>query len=331
MINKKVIKSIALAGVLTVSLLTGCSNTGDKKIIKVGITQIVEHPSLDSAKKGFIDALGESGYKEGENLEIDTQNAQGDMATAQTIAQSFASGDKDMIFAISTPSAQAAYNTIKDKPILITAVTDPVKAGLAKSLEKPDTNVTGTTDAAPIEKQFELLKKLIPNAKKVGIIYNTSEVNSESEIQRAKKVAPEYGLEIVTAGVTNVNEISQVLDSMIKNIDVLYAPADNVVASSMPLISQKCMENKVPIIGAVKAEVESGALATEGIDYYKLGYQTGKMAVEVIKGKSPKEMPITTLKDTELVINMETAKKLNISIPVELQKSATIVKGGDKQ
>lgn len=331
MINKKVIKSIALAGVLAVSLLTGCTNTGDKKIIKVGITQIVEHPSLDAAKKGFIDALGESGYKEGENLEIDMQNAQGDMATAQTIAQSFTSGDKDMIFAISTPSAQAAYNTIKDKPILITAVTDPVKAGLAKSLEKPDTNITGTTDAAPIEKQFELLKKLMPNAKKVGIIYNTSEVNSESEIQRAKKVAPEYGLEVVTAGVTNVNEISQVLDSMIKNIDVLYTPADNVVASSMPLISQKCMGNKVPIIGAVKAEVESGALATEGIDYYKLGYQTGKMAVEVIKGKSTKEMPITTLKDTELVINMETAKKLNISIPVELQKTATIVKGGDKQ
>ncbi|MPN17847.1 hypothetical protein SDC9_165202 [bioreactor metagenome] len=164
----------------------------------------------------------------------------------------------------------------------------------------------------------------------MGILYNTSEVNTESEIEKIKKIAPKYGLNIITSGVTNTNEISQSLSALVKNIDVLYAPADNVVASSMPLISSKCIENKIPIIGAVKAEVEGGALATEGIDYYKLGYQTGVMAVEVIKGKNPKEMPITTLRDTELVINMDTANKINITVPENLKKSATIINGGEK-
>jgi putative tryptophan/tyrosine transport system substrate-binding protein len=328
MISKKVLKSITVGTILTLALLTGCSSQGEKQVVKIGISQIVEHPSLDEARKGFIDALSDNGYKDGENIEIDFQNAQGDMPTAQNIAQNFTSENKDMILAIATPTAQAAYNATKDKPILITAVTDPVKAGLIKSYEKSGTNVTGTTDAAPIDKQFELLKKLIPNAKKVGILYNTSEVNSEVEIERAKKLAPEYGLEIVTSGVANVNDISQSLDALLKNIDVLYAPADNVIASSMPLISAKCIENKIPIIGAVAAEVEGGALATEGIDYYKLGYQTGVAAVEVIKGKKPEEMPVTTLKDTQLVINMDTAKKLNISIPEDLKKSATIIEEG---
>lgn len=336
---KKTLKTLVTIPLVALALFSGCSSNkgdeqviskGNEKVINIGVAQIVEHPSLDSARKGFMDALSTNGYKEGSNLKVDFQNAQGDMPTVQTIAQNFASQDKDLIFAIATPTAQAMYNAIKDKPILVTAVTDPVKAGIANSLEKPGTNVTGTTDAAPIEKQLELLKKLVPNAKNMGILYNTSEVNTESEIEKIKKIAPKYGLKIITSGVTNTNEISQSLSALVKNIDVLYAPADNVVASSMPLISSKCIENKIPIIGAVKAEVEGGALATEGIDYYKLGYQTGVMAVEVIKGKDPKEMPITTLKDTELVINMDTANKININISEDLKKSATIVNGGEK-
>lgn len=339
MMCKKTLKTLVTIPLVALALFSGCSSNkgdeqviskGNEKVINIGVAQIVEHPSLDSARKGFMDALSANGYKEGSNLKVDFQNAQGDMPTVQTIAQNFASQNKDLVFAIATPTAQAMYNAIKDKPILVTAVTDPVKAGIANSLEKSGTNVTGTTDAAPIEKQLELLRKLVPNAKNMGILYNTSEVNTESEIEKIKKIAPKYGLNIITSGVTNTNEISQSLSALVKNIDVLYAPADNVVASSMPLISSKCIENKIPIIGAVKAEVEGGALATEGIDYYKLGYQTGVMAVEVIKGKSPKEMPITTLRDTELVINMDTANKININVPEDLKKSATIINGGEK-
>ena len=332
MISKKILKTIITGAILTTTLLAGCGKTSDasndNKVIKIGITQIIEHESLDSARKGFIDALAKNGYKDGENIQIDFKNAQGDIPTAQTIAKGFVSDKKDLILAIATPTAQAAYNATKDIPILITAVTDPVKAGLINSLEKSGTNVAGTTDAAPLDKQFELLKKLVPNAKKIGIMYNTSEVNSEAEIEAAKKIAPKYGLEIITTGIANVNEIPQALDALNAKIDVLYAPADNVVASSMPLITAKCTEKKIPIIGAVIAEVEGGALATEGIDYYKLGYQTGENAVEIIKGKKPSDMAVTTLKDTELVINMDSARKLNISVPEDLAKKATIIGGG---
>lgn len=344
MVAKTNLKSLSLILVLIFSLLTGCSkaapssidqnssnSASETKTIKVGITQIVEHPALDAARKGFIDALASGGFKEGENLEIDFQNAQGDMPTAQTIAQNFASAKKDMILAIATPTAQAAFNATKEIPILITAVTDPVQAGLAESLENSGTNVTGTSDAAPMEKQFELLKKLAPNAKNIGILYNTSETNSEVQVEQAKEVASKLGLQIITSGVTNVNEISQSLDSLLKKIDVLYTPTDNVIASSISLISSKCNEKKIPIISAEKGMVEGGALATEGIDYYRLGLQTGKMALEILKGTKPQELPLTTLKDTELVINEYTAKKLNIAIPEDLKSRATIVQGGKQQ
>ncbi|MDD2481840.1 MAG: ABC transporter substrate-binding protein [Lutispora sp.] len=318
---------------MIISLFSGCSKaqeitTPTNKMVEIGITQIVEHPALDSSRQGFIDALSSKGLKEGENLKIDFQNAQGDIPTAQTIAQNFASSKKDLIFAIATPTAQAAYNATKDIPILITAVTDPVDAQLAKSLEEPGTNVTGTSDAAPMGKQLELLKMLIPDAKKVGILYNTSERNSEIQVEMANKLADEYGVEIVSSGITSTNEVPQVLDSLKGKIDVLYIPTDNLVASSMALISQKCMENNIPIIGSEKAHVEGGALATEGIDYYKLGFQTGLMAFEVLNGSKPENMPIETLKDTTLTINSDTAKKLNITIPQEIIDKAEVIKGG---
>lgn len=326
---------------LIISLFSGCSsaeapanNQGSdatnqsNKFVEIGITQIIEHPALDSARQGFIDALSSKGLKDGENLKIDFQNAQGDIPTAQTIAQNFASSKKDMIFAIATPTAQAAYNATKDIPILITAVTDPVDAGLAKSMEKPGTNITGTSDAAPMDKQFELLKKLIPDAKKVGILYNTSERNSEIQVQMAKDLSDKYSFEIAANGITNTNEVPQVLDSLKGKIDVLYVPTDNMVASSMAIISQKCTENNIPIIGSEKAHVEGGALATEGIDYYKLGYQTGLMAFEVLNGAKTEDMAIETLKDTTLTINTDIADKLEITIPEDLMEKAEKIKGG---
>jgi putative ABC transport system substrate-binding protein len=331
---------VALALLVGVSLLAGCakattttnsSTSGDSaKQIKIGISQIVEHPALDSARKGFIDALKESGYEDGKNIKIDFQNAQGDQPTTQTIAKKFVSNKVDMILAIATPSAQAAYNSTKDIPILITAVTDPVQAGLAKSLEKSETNVTGTSDNVPIEKQFELLKKLVPTAKKVGILYNTSESNSEIQVNSAKKGAPSAGLEIVPVGITNVNDIPQSLSSLVGKIDVLYVPTDNMVVSSMPIIADQCFKNNIPIIGSEKGQVTQGALATTGIDYYKLGKQTGSVAVQVLKGKKPSELPITTLSDMQLVINTDAAKKLNITIPKDLEDKAEKVTGGVK-
>lgn len=336
MVGKKSYKkkglTLFICGMLMLGLI-GCGNQAavedgeEEKVIKIGITQIVEHPALDASRQGFIDALESKGYKDQENIEIDFQNAQGDMPTAQTIAQNFVSQNKDMILAIATPTAQAAYNATKEIPIIITAVTDPKEAGLVESWEKSGTNVAGTSDMTPIRKQFELLKQLVPNAKKVGILYNTSEVNSEIQVSIAEGVAPELELEIVKVGVTNVNEIPQALDELTGKIDVLYTPTDNLVVSAMPVVAAKCLEKQIPIIGSEKGQVENGALATEGIDYYKLGYQTGLVAVEVINGSNPKDMEIATLEDTQLVINEDTANALNIEISKEMKEAAEIIKG----
>lgn len=342
MVAKKSFINLISSLILASTLLVGCSvpvtpgdqgvnkPTADKKQkLKIGITQIVEHEALDAARNGFIDALKSKGFVNGENIEIDFQNAQGDGPTAQTIAQNFVSQKKDLILAIATPTAQAAFNATKDIPILITAVTDPVVSGLAKAWEKSGTNVTGTSDAAPMEKQFDLMKKLVPNVKKVGILYNTSESNSEIQVEQAKKIASKFGVEIITSGVTSTNDISQSLDSLLEKIDVLYVPTDNLVVSAMPIISAKCIEKKKPVISAESGAVNKGALATEGIDYYKLGFQTGIAAVEVLNGKKPAEMPITTLQDTSLVINETTAGKLGITIPADLKSRAKMVKGGE--
>lgn len=333
MVGKKI--KVLISTLLTSSiLLTGCSvenlsgNESQKnKVIKIGITQIAEHSALDSSRKGFIDALESKGFKDGENIKIDYKNAQGDMPTAQTIAQSFVSDKKDLILAIATPTAQAVLNATTEIPTLITAVTDPVDAGLVKSMEKPETNITGTSDATPIEKQFNLIKQLIPNAKKIGVLYNTSERNSEIQVDAIKKMSKDFGFEIITAGVTSVNDIPQALESLLNKVDVLYAPTDNLVASSTSLIANKSIEKKIPFIASEEGMVKQGALATEGIDYYKLGLQTGLLAVDIINGKKPQEIPVTTLEDTNLVINLDTAKKLNIKIPDELNKRAQLLKG----
>lgn len=336
MVGRKKI-SILVTIILIVSLLSGCTKSAaskkslkDEKKIKIGITQIVEHPALDAARKGFLDCLKDKGYVDGDKIEVDFQSAQGEIANCQTIANKFVSDKKHLILAISTNSAQAVYNATKDIPILITAVTDPVKASLVKSLEKPGTNVTGTSDKGPIEKQFNLLKDIIKDVKTVGVIYNTSESNSEIQVKEAKAVCDKLGIKLIEVGITNVNEIPQALDSIIPKIDSLYIPTDNTVAPSMPLITNKCYSKKIPIIGAEKAHVEGGALATVGIDYYKLGYETGLSALEIIEGKDPSSIPISTQKEMELVINTDACKKLNITIPSELLKNAKTVQGGIK-
>ncbi|MDW8800586.1 ABC transporter substrate-binding protein [Clostridium sp. A1-XYC3] len=336
MVEKKLLSVLFGTLFLGTSILNGCSSkavsstNSSTGIIEVGISQLVEHPALDATRKGFLEGLSSKGFKDGEKIKVEYQNAQGDIPTTQTIANNFVSGKKDLILAIATPAAQAAYNSTKDIPILITAVTDPVKSGLVKSLDKPGTNVTGTSDALPMDKQFSLIKELIPNCKKVGILYNTSEANSEIQVSKAKDQASKTGLQLVTVGVTSSNDISQALTSLLPKIDVLYTPTDNLIASSMALISSKCIENKIPIIGSEKAHVDAGALATEGIDYYKLGFQTGIIAADVLSGKKPQDISVQTLKETKLVINEDTANKLNITIPNNLKSRAELVVGGGK-
>ncbi|WP_055665502.1 ABC transporter substrate-binding protein [Desnuesiella massiliensis] len=307
---KKLIALISIVGIM----LTGCTKAeGGKKVINIGISQIVEYVALDQSREGFMKALEENGYKDGDNIKIEYQNAQGDIAVAQTIGKKYVSQKKDLIFAIATASAQGAYNATKDIPIMITAVTDPIKAGIAKSLDKPETNVSGTSDYLPVEKQLDLIKQLMPKAKKIGVIYNTSEVNSEVQVEELRKAAKDY--EIITTGVSSTNDVSSAINSLVKKIDILYVPTDQLVVSSMPIIAKSTLEAKIPIIAAEKGSVEAGALATVGINYYKLGYEAGKMAVEVLKGKDISKMPIKISEETDIYINEDSLKALGIPKP----------------
>lgn len=330
--RKKLITIIST--LLIISTFVGCSKKDNpleksNKKFKIGISQIVEHPALDSARKGFEEALKSKGLEEGKNLTLDFQSAQGDIATSQMIAQNFVSEKKDLIFAIATPSAQSAFNSTKDIPIMVTAVTDAVKAGIIESKEKSNTNVAGTSDAVPIEKQLKLCKDIFPQAKKIGVLFNTSEVNSEVQIENMKAIAGNFGFEIVTSGVNNVNDMPQALDVLLNKIDLLYTPTDNLVASSMPMIKSKAMDKKIPIIGAEEAHVKAGALITEGVNYYKLGFEAGLMAVDVLEGKNIKDMTVKESSDTELVINSESLEALGVKVPEDILKRAKLIKEGN--
>lgn len=321
MIKSKLIK-IILVGLATTALITGCSNdnsnngaTSKGGVKTIGITQLVEHPSLDSSRIGFIKALEDNGYKDGENIKIDYQNAQNDLPTTQTIANKFLSDKKDLIFAISTPSAQAAYNVTKDIPILMTAVTDPVSAGLVKSMDKPQVNISGTSDYISIDKNLELIKTFVPDAKTIGVLYNTSEVNSEIQVEMLKEYASKNNYKVVEKGVSSSNEINQAMSSLVNNIDVLYVPTDNLIVSSMPIVAKIATDNKIPVIASESGSVESGALACQGIDYEKLGYKTGELAIKVLEGEKISDMPVALLDETEIIVNEDTLKALSIEKP----------------
>ena len=332
MVGKRRI-AISLMALIATSLFVGCkgeekSSAKDEKKYNIGISQLVQHPALDSAKDGFIEGLKEKGYEEGKNIVIEYQNAQGDNSTSQTIAQKFVSEKKDLILAIATNSAQAIYNATKDIPTVFTAVTDPVAAGIAKDWKSSGTNLTGVSDMVPVDKQLDLLTKLKADIKVLGVIYNTSEANSVVQVNSLKEEASKLGISIKEIGVTNVNEINQNLSAVIKEIDALYTPTDNTVASAYDLVGQIAVKNNVPILGAEEAVVAKGGLCSIGIDYFKLGKETGYKAAELLDGKKPDEIEITTLSNMSITINTDVAEKLNIKIPSDIEGSATKVTGG---
>ena len=298
---------------------TGAAETAAESY-EIGITQIVSHPSLDAAKEGFKAALADAGIE----ATYDEQNAQGDSATATSIANTFASADLDLILAIATPTAQATAQAITDTPILITAVTDPLEAGLVDSWESPGGNLTGTSDLNPVAEQLGLLEDLAPDAQTVGIVYSSGEVNSEIQVELAREAAADLGLEVEVATVTNSGEVQQAADSL--DVDAFYVPTDNTVVSALESLLQVAESKQVPVIAAEGDSVERGAVATYGIDYEQLGYQTGEMAVEILQnGADPAEMPIETQSELSLVVNPAAAERMGVEIPDELLDSADTV------
>lgn len=304
---------------------TSSAGSDNLKPIKIGIVQIVEHPALDAARQGFLDSLKAGGYVEGKNLTVDYKNAQGDQSTLNSIAQKFATDKPDLILAIATPSAQAMAAATNDIPILITAVTDPVTAKLVNSMDKPGTNVTGTTDMNPIKDQFDLLKKLVPDAKAVGIIYNAGEVNSQVQVSMAKKVAADMGLSIVEATVASSADVMTAAQSLVGRVQAVYVPTDNTVVSAAQAVLQVTDKNKIPVISGESSVVDMGGLGTIGINYSNLGKQTGDMALKILKGAKPQDMPIESQKDFDTIINKDSAQALGITVPADIAGKAKMV------
>lgn len=322
--KKGILKKVSIVSALCLmasQLLVGCGNTvqdtqttekvGDDAAYKIGVFQYTQHSALDAANKGFEKALKDSGI----SYTLDQQNASGDPSTTQTIAQKLVNDKNDLIFTIATPAAQAVAGLTKDIPIVLTAVTDPADAGLVASNEVPGGNVTGTSDLNPVQKQIGLIKEMFPEAKKVGILYCSAEANSKLQVELAKEVCEQEGLEAKEFTVSSSNEIQTVVESMVGKVDVIYTPTDNVISNAMATVSMVATNNQLPIICGEENQVTAGALATYSVDYEALGYKAGEMAVQILKGeKKPADMPIGYLSDEEckFVMNEEVAKTFHI-------------------
>lgn len=331
---KKRILAVVLGAVMVMSL-AGCgsgtsgedkkASSDGEKTYTIGISQFAEHGSLDNCREGFLEGLKEEGIEEGKNLTVSVKNAAADQGTAKQISDSFVSDKVDLICAIATPSAQAAYNSAMDSeiPVVYTAVTDPVAAKLAKDDGTAVGNVTGTSDELPIKEQLEMIREILPDAKKVGILYTTSEANSVSALSTYKKLAGDYDLEIVEKGVTQTADISLAAEELLGEVDCLTNLTDNTVVNSLATILDKANAQKIPVFGSEIEQVKLGCLAAEGLDYIKLGKQTGKMAAQVLKGeKKASEIKYETISEPGLYVNTKAAENLGITIDESLVSQA---------
>ncbi|HEY8541817.1 MAG TPA: ABC transporter substrate-binding protein [Pseudothermotoga sp.] len=295
--------------------------------VRVGITQIVDHPALNAVFDGIVKALEDSGFKVGQDVIIDRQNAQGSMQNAVTIAKKFATEKVDFVVAIATPSAQACVQAISDRPVIFSAVTDPVGAGLIKQLGKNDSNVVGISDMVPVATQLKLIKKIFPNAKKVGVIYNPGEANSVTLTNIAKSAAPSLEMTVVDIPGTSPSEMITALNSIGPNVDVLYIGTDNTAASSIEAIGSAALRLKKPIVAADIDIARGGGVVGFGFNYFQVGVETGQLLVALLKGAKTSDLESHVVGPDSLVlyINLDIAKQLNVEIPSDLLERANIV------
>lgn len=302
-----------LVATLSVTTLWGHSvEATDKPHIKIGILQYVEHESLSANREGFVDGLKEAGYEAGRNLTIEYLNAGADSANLQSMSEKLVK-QSDYLFAIATPAAQALATTTSDKPIYFSAVTDPVSAKLVNSLDKPGRNVSGTTDAAPLKEQLDLLLSIQPKLKKVGLIYNAGESNSASEIVRLLPLIEDKEIDAVVHTIANTNDISQTMMSLTKEVEGVLLVTDNTIASAMKLVGDLAIEAQIPLVGGSVDMVKNNGLATYGLDYYQLGKQTAQMLVKHLEeGVAIEEQAVESAKELKLEVNVEFASAINL-------------------
>ena len=330
---KKKVLAVVLGMSMVVAMMTGCGaskETSDnansaEKTYTIGISQFAEHGSLDNCREGFIEGLKEEGLEEGKNLKIVTNNADADTGTAAQIADQFVADKVDMICAIATPSAQAAYNAAMetDIPVVYTAVTNPVAAELANDDKSPVGNVTGTSDELPVEAQLKMIREILPDAKTIGILYTTSEANSVYSIEQYEKLADKYGFKIEKTGITNTSEIQLAASDLLGKVDCLTNLTDNTVVSALPTVLGLANEKGIPVFGSEIEQVKLGCLAAEGIEYTQLGKDTGKMAAKILKGEaSASEMYYELITESSLYVNEKVAENLGITVPDTMKERA---------
>lgn len=323
---KKRMTAFMLGAMMAVSLLTGCAGSEGQKegngsnkegVYTVGISQFAEHGSLDNCREGFLAGLEEAGFTEGENLEVIYENAQADTGAAATIAESFRSQHVNLVCAIATPAAAAAYNACMDTeiPVIYTAISDPRSAGLADEAGKSTGNITGTSDLLPVSEQLNMIRTMMPDAKKIGILYTTSEANSISTIATYKELAGEYGFEIVDSGISVVSEVEMAAADLAGKVDCICNLTDNTVVQALQVVLAQAEAAKIPVFGSEIEQVKNGCVASMGIDYVELGKVTGKMAAEVLKGESEaSDMNFKTAEKAELYVNTAAAAQIGMTL-----------------
>lgn len=314
--------ALAMAAVGLCLTTAACQGGGgDDEAVRVGIVSLMSHPALDAAQQGFIDGLAEAGYVEGENLELDIQNAQGDQSTLTSISNTLASGDFDLYYAIATPTAQSLAQVIADDPIVFAAVTDPQSAGLVESWEAPGGNLTGVSDMNPMAAQVELIKEAVPDAATIGIVYASGEVNSEIQVEEARKAAEAQGLEVVTSTVTNSSEVQQATQSL--DADVFLIPTDNVVVSAAESVIQVAEQRQIPVFASDEATVERGAAAGLSVNYTQQGEDAAAVAVRILDdGEDPAGIAVETQDEFDLFVNEGGAERQGISLPADVVERA---------
>lgn len=296
----------------------------EEKLI-VGLLQTTSHPSLDEIREGTIQGLADNGYVDGENIEINFQNAQGDQNLMNTMANSMASENADILIGIGTPASQALKNASSEIPVIMAAVSDPVGSGLVESEEEPGGNVTGVKNQAPVEDQIQLMTDILPNVETVGLLYSSGEDNARAEAQRAEAAIRQAGLTPETYTVSSTNEIQQMVASMAGEVDVIYLPTDNTIASAFNTVVSEADRYNMPLIPTVDIMIAQGGLATVGISQVQLGVESGRMAAEVLDGKDPAEFPVYIVEGGDQLINVQKAESIGVTIPEEVLENSKII------
>lgn len=323
--RKKVLAVMMSAMMGTMMMGMAVQASEEPEAVTVGISQFAEHGSLDNCREGFLQGLEEAGYVEGENLTVIYENAQSDTGTAATISDSFVSQGVDLVCAIATPTAMSAYNSCMDTeiPVIYTAVSDPLSAGLVDEEGANVGNITGTCDQLPVKEQIEMIRELMPDAKTIGILYTTSEANSISTIETYKELAGDYGFEIVDTGISTIADVELAAQDLAGKVDCISNLTDNTVVSALQTVLAAANDAGIPVFGSEIEQVRNGCMAAMGLDYVQLGRQTGAMAAKVLKGEATaEELPYETIEGASLYVNTEAASSLGYEFSEETLDSA---------